>query len=55
MAKTDALYFSMTILKAICSLWSRAKKIVSAIAAALYLSRSGDRDHGEDIAIAAKL
>ena len=47
-AKTDSLYFSSKILNAMQLMGScDFEKIVSAIAATLYLSRRGDHDSGE--------
>ena len=53
-AKTDSLYFSSMILKAMQLIgWCDCEKlIVSAMGAALYLL---SRDHREDIVIVAKL
>lgn len=56
-AKTDSIYFSSMILKAMQLIgWCDFEKlIVSAMEAALYLLSRDHRDHREDIVIAAKL
>ena len=56
-AKTDSLYFSSMILKAMQLIgWCDCEKlIVSAMGAALYLLSRDHRDHREDIVIVAKL